>query len=392
MNRPFDRVILHPREKPLSQDINRDSSQLDYALRFLAESLTNKRHTSFMPTSDANTPANGFLGNDFRVVPSAPADLFVTLKRGLGFYYDATDTPSGIDSVLGLDDLSPYKPVVLLNDVSFAVPTPPGVNSRIDIIEVRWRRETTDASPRQVLDPATGAFSPNMLAKTLSFALDGSVGFVSDPSPSTAAISYKQGVVAASPVEPSTTPGYVKVARINVGTSVTQITASDIVDRRAIVAPGGVTRASGLFRVQWNGGAPLVTALSITAPPGVTPCATRGFLGGSAIRGSLTAFVVGGNFVGAVPRFNVMTSNSYIGALAAHPRCRRDFIPIVGFVNSTDQANLAACAPAVNVGIGTSRGAINLELLEYPAAGGAPLEDTVNMEDVTWSVEWDLYH
>jgi len=392
MNRPFDRVILHPREKPLSQDLNRDSSQLDYALRFLAESLTNKRHTSFMPTSDANTPANGFLGNDFRVVPSAPADLFVTLKRGLGFYYDATDTPSGIDGVLGLDDLSAYKPVVLLNDVSFAVPTPPGVNSRIDIIEVRWRRETTDLSSRQVLDPTTGAFSPNMLAKTLSFALDGSVGFVSDPSPSTAAISYKQGVVAAVPVEPTVTPGYVKVARINVGTSVTQITASDLVDRRAIVSPGGVTRASGLFRVQWNAGSPIVTALSICAPPGVTPCATRGFLGGSAIRGSLTAFVVGGNFAGVVPRFSVMTSNSYVGALAAHPRCRRDYIGIVGLVNSTEQGYLAACAPAVNVGVGTVRGAINLELLEYAAIDGTPSEDTSNMEDVTWSVEWDLYH
>lgn len=384
---PFDRTIINAREKPFSSDINQAQAQLDRSLRNLLKSLLSKR-TSFV--SAASTPAPGFHADGMRVVPQAVPNLTVTVKAGLGFLDVPADTPSAIGGIVGLDDLSTYKPFVLLSDTVLTVPTPPGANSRIDIIEVRPNRLATNPTSRLILDPTTGAANPNTVNKTLAFSLDGSVGTVNDPSPSTTAIGYKVGVVNAVPVEPTVTPGYVKIGRILVGTSVASVDSSVIVDRRPLLGEYGIVRASAVFKVLWNGGVPTVTVISMSCPPGVMIAGIRGFQGGSASRGAIDVYCTGGEFQTATPRWSLLTSNSYIGTIAAHARCRRDFYPLVQQLTSTEQAFLLAATPSINVGVAQQRAAISLEPLEYPAAGGAVLQNTVNMEDISWAVDFDL--
>lgn len=268
MNDPFDRTILNPLEKPLSQDINQAQSQQDYSLRFLVEQMFTRRTGNVLP---APTAGSGFVGYSMKTVPAAVPNMTVTVTKGLAFLSDPADTPSGIDGVIGLDDLSSYKPVVLTTNTLFTVPAAPGPgSSRIDIIEARVRRETTNPSSRLVLDPGLGVFNPSTLDKTLAFTLDGSVGTVISPAPSTAGLSYKQGVAAltGTEVEPSVTPGYIQIARINVGPSVSSISSGEIADRRKLLGEHASIHVSANFRQRWNGGAPIVNLNSFIGPPG----------------------------------------------------------------------------------------------------------------------------
>jgi hypothetical protein len=302
-NDPFDRTILNPLEKPFSSDMNQSQSQSDFALRFLIEQMFNRRTGNTSPAPSAGV---GFVGYSMTAVAATVPDMTVRVSRGLGFFSDPTDTPSGIDGIAGLDDLSPIKPVVLMTAVVFAVPAAPGPgNSRIDIIEAHIRREVTNPSQRLVLDPGTGAFNPLVVDKTLAFTLDGSVGTVVSPAPSTAALSYKQGVAAVTgtEVEPSVTPGYVQIARINVGPSVSSIGEGEIVDRRKLLGEHGSVHASANFRQRWNGGVPIVDLNSFIGPPGAKIGILADSGSGAHNAGSL---VVGG--LGQVTRAMLMMS------------------------------------------------------------------------------------
>lgn len=269
MNNPFDRTIINPLEKPLSSDINQTESQLDYSLRFMAQQLLPRRTSD---TNESLVPAVGFMPYSMKVVPSAVPDLNVTVKQGLAYFYDVTDTPSGIDGIDGLNDQSPYKPIVLMADTVFAVPTPPGLgNSRIDIIEARFNRQADNPQSRLILNTLTGAFVPDTVNKTLSFTLDGSVGYVVSPAPSTVALSYKQGVAAASgtEIEPTVTPGYVQIARINVGPLAATVPKGNIVDRRTLLGTNGTVQAGINWFQEWNAGVPTAAIRSVVGPPNV---------------------------------------------------------------------------------------------------------------------------
>lgn len=290
-----DRTIIHPLEKPIAADINQAQSQLDRTLREVFYRLMAARSSA---SSDAEAPSSGFIANGLRVRAESPASMNVVVKAGIGFIDDATDTPAAIDGVIGLDDLSSYKPIILMADQTFAVPAAPaGPNTRIDIIEVRTNRLVGDPQSRQILDPLTGAFSPDSRNKILSFVLDGSVGSVTSPADSTEALSYKVGSPANPGLVPATTTGYTKIAEVYVGSAVVVINPTELTDRRVLLAPGGVVRASAAFRLQYNAGTPIITTRFVNAPPGVMVGLYAP--GPGATRGEFHVYVTGGEIAGA---------------------------------------------------------------------------------------------
>jgi len=227
MKQPFDRTIINPLEKPLADDINQAATNIDYSLRFFAAAL--------FQNLESGTPDDGFMSNSFKVVPNSPEGLSVILQSGLGFQL-INSTEIAIDGVVGLDDLETYKPLPLVGNQTFVVPAPPlAPNSRIDIIEVRAERVTTDPSNRQVFDPGLGQFVPGILQKTLAWALDGKVGTVNAPASSTQPISYVVGQEGNPGVAPPTTPGYIKVAEIFVDNGALTISDAEITDSRVVI-------------------------------------------------------------------------------------------------------------------------------------------------------------
>lgn len=312
-NNPFDRMIVNLREKPLSSDINRAESQADYSLRFMMREMFAKRAETTVPVSPNSNPATGFVGTGFRVSPAASPNMTVTVKGGLGMIDDPANSPSAIGGVIGTDDLSSYKPVVLMQDTVLTVPTADGANQRFDLIEVRYNRVASDPQTRQILDPLSGAFSPNVVQKTLQNTVDGSVGAVVSPALSTSALSYKQGIAAASPVVPATTPGYVAVAIVTVLAGATSIDLGQVSDMRPFLVPGGVAYWGGTWRLQWNAGVPIATCLRLNAPPGVTVVLWPSPVG-ALVRGAFDMFVAGGLMRGATCVANVGTTGASLPA------------------------------------------------------------------------------
>lgn len=270
---PFDRVIWNTREKPLSPDWNRALTQDSYAMRLMMREMFATRAETTTPGVQPSTnPSNGFVGLGISAQPQATPGMSVVLKSGLGFMDVPTDEPTSINGVVGLDDAFSYKPVVLANDLTVAVPAAPVSNSRIDLIEVRPNRQVTDPQTRLILNTNTGGFDPLTVNKTLQYTLDGSAGYVNDPSPSTAAIGYKQGVAAASPVAPLPTAGYLPVAYISVASTTTAITFSQISDQRRLLFPGGCATWSAMWNLTQTplpSATQTIAAVRISAPPGI---------------------------------------------------------------------------------------------------------------------------
>lgn len=266
----FNRTPLYPLEKPLADDINQGFAQADRSLRDVMSTVFSAR--------------SGFPGAALLVKPSTPAALSVVMTAGTAFQVNGADVPVAIGGVVGLDDLSPYKPIVLANDLTIAVPAPPGSNSRIDLIEVRYNRAITNPQSRDFLDPLTGSFSPASVGKTLDFSIDGSIGFYAAAATPTTAIAYKSGVAGVSPSPPATDSGYLAVAYVTVATGTTTILAADIADARAFLGLGGYIGSQDFF-----------TSGTYTPTPGVTRVVLRQ-VGGGGGAGGITG---GGGFASA---------------------------------------------------------------------------------------------
>jgi len=275
--KPFDQNAMAPGERPSTEAINRgfsaDSSRLDWVYRQLLGSRTDV-------ANDRATLKNGFIGSGHRVRALNPATLQVTVDPGLGFYYDNTQPlVAASDMIVGVyqsvSDLSPYRPIVLADTVTYTVPTlPPAGQARYDVIEVKPKRQLAEYGPLLRFDSGTNNWTPQSAAAFLRYAVEpAEAGAVVTPAPSTAPISYVKGVAAPYPgvlPEPPTTPGYVKIARILVEGGAASLTSDKIVDRRQLVFPEGVgfIAGTGFFRsVRTAAARPEIT--SLTAPPGV---------------------------------------------------------------------------------------------------------------------------
>lgn len=349
-NSAFDRQILNTRERPLSSDINTAQSQLDRALREVLLQYLRPRASA---TSElAGTPVSLFLGDGFKVRASAVPDLSVTLSAGVGFQYLPGDAAASIGGVSGLDDLSSYKPLLLENPVviSGISPGPGGANSRIDIVEVRMNRVAGNASSRDVLNIGSGVFVPSIVNKTLSYVLDGSVGVVSDPTASTAAISYKMGIPGVTPAEPATTTGYVKIATLKIESALASVVRANIIDQRLIGHPYGMMPFSATFGVPSGATSP-PTSVWLSAPPGVEMVVLKI---GTLDRTRFQVWVVGGAF-GATPRGNMQ--GVQIRSYAAGEFYTMNVVGTsFGVMNSTHVANLAnpnIAGPATAFPVGT---------------------------------------
>ena len=358
MEKPFDRVPYIVREKPDSTDWNRQESQHDRTLRDVLATFLSGRPTD---ASYAALARSGFFPVAFKVLPAAPASMVVNVLPGLGFHYLPADAPANIGltespQMLGISDLAALKPLVLNSIHQFAVPTaPPATNTRIDIIEVKADRYFTDidSSRRQlVVVGDTANFDPTAMYKTLSFVLDGRTGVVQAPADSTKAISYKIGVEANPGVVPATTAGYIKIGEVRVGTAVTAIEENKIVDRRKLLAYGGVINGTARFRMQWNGGAPIFTLRSCSLPPDVQ----IGVLNLAAPQRSAVRFyVVAGEAteVGVTAQVTNLTGvpavTEYVGTVCSVSATGLEWIQDV---DSTIQTNMAAATPAIQAGIG----------------------------------------
>jgi hypothetical protein len=225
-NDPFSREIINVRERPLSSDINIAESYLDRALRDFIRALL---------APDPLAIVTGFLNQSFKVVATTTPSMTVNISPGLGFIDDASDVPTAIGGVLGVNDTSTMKPLPLSTVQPIVIDGAPSAgNSRYDIIEVKCDRRSQDPTSRDILDPATGVFAPNLVNKTLAFYLDGRNARVVAPALSTTGIGYKVGIAATTGTEavPATTAGYVKIAEIHVVSGVTTITNSVITDTR----------------------------------------------------------------------------------------------------------------------------------------------------------------
>ena len=263
-DRVFDRTIINPLEKPLSSDINQIQSQQDRTLRRILERLFS---SAISGTNDrAYGSRSGFLGDSFKVRPTSPTGMNVLVTRGVGFIYNPSDEPVAIGGILGLDDRSGYKPLMLEADQTIAVPPNTSGATRYDIIEVCYSRRAENNSSRMILDPIAQQFSSAGVNKTLAVANDGRIGQVASPANSTADISYKTGG-SSSAARPAVTAGYVKIADVVVVNGATHITPNCIGQERSILTPDNHMHVRGKITINVADGT--ATALSYDAPPGV---------------------------------------------------------------------------------------------------------------------------
>lgn len=329
-NNPWDRTVIHTRERPLSSDINQAQSQIDRTLRFFLDELFMQRAGIADESADP-AATQGFIGNSFKVKTAAPLGLNVTLRSGQGFQGNETDTPSSIGGVTSVDDLSRYKPLVVLSDVTIAVPAPDPTLDRIDIIEVAFNRRLADPTSRDILNPSTGAFEPNNVNKALAWNMEGNVGIVATPAASTTAIGYKSGNPSATPTTPPTTAGYLKIAEIVVAAGVTQINAEDIKDLRNILAPYNMRYVAAQADLG------TIALSKLIAPPGVLVSANNS---GATFR----LYIAAGDVGGATP----VVIGSGAGAFTANPQFIASIVNVTTALQ-TDLQNAAETNPVMDL-------------------------------------------
>lgn len=370
-DRPYERMIISTRERALSSDINQAESQLDRSLRFSLQNLL-AASAGFV---------SGFLGNGYRVVPNSPIGMSVLVSAGLGLSSNPADVPAAIGGVIGLDDLCDVKPLVLNAPALFTVPANGSGNPRIDIIEVKIDRRAENPQSRLIFNPATEAFDPATVNKTLSFCHDGRTGTVATPAASTAGLSYKTGTPAGVPVAPPVTAGYTKIAEINVAAGAVTIATSQIVDRRVFLSPGGVSSVAASLRVQWNAGVPILTFLRKINPPGFDIAA----LAFPVTRGHATIVLVGGEIARYTVNYNPYPTFPGPG-LAAN-----QLVSSLGFgAVQTVDAGLQTAYAALGLNVAIGQKAIEHQLhCRFQSAGTTNVTDTT-LEDLTWDFCFQL--
>lgn len=255
----FDREVINPLEKGLSSDIDMGSSYYDQEIRNLLAQFCQLRDPT-LSTGAGLGSYTGFVANGFRVRPTSPASMDVTISPGFGFFYTTTDNTAAVGGIQGVFDQSDLKPMVLGAAQTLSVPANASGNPRIDIIQVKYNRQLTDPTNRLVWDNGTQQFVTGLVNKTLSWTLDGQTSYY----PGTTAIVYKQGTPAGSPVAPSVDAGYVGIAQIYVAHGATSIAADRIADYRPLWFADGTFSVSIVMNGNVGAGA------TVLAPAGVS--------------------------------------------------------------------------------------------------------------------------
>lgn len=306
-NQPFDTTIINPLERPKSSDINAAQSEIhrdlrDYLFRYFA--------TSDGPNVLTATAQTGFVGRGFVVEQTSPVSMNVLIGQGLGF--QATlDTTSNVGGLVGLNDLSYYKPLLLSGSKLVTVPTAPAAGfCRRDMIEVRYNRSLTDLTASDVYSVASGIFTAQNINKTMTFdLLNASIQTIpaGSPTAATSSIVYRVGTEVpystdddflAAPI-PSTDSGYIRLAVINVWPNATFINTGSIADWRPVLAVGGQLDIVGSATLGGGNNTtvpysdPTITNLKLKVPAGIRACLSHPVSGGGGSYNEYTLTVVG---------------------------------------------------------------------------------------------------
>lgn len=394
----FKRVLIPLRQRPTSTDLNRLQERIYESVRALST-------MGFAKPAISGTFANrhsllggqGFHGTGFFAEPDAANTPWgVTVKLGMGMALLGPTSATDIDSCSGADwdgagGLS--VPLLLSSDQGFTIPTAPSAgNSRIDIIEVRPQYTATEASTIGIFNTATRVFDAPTRNKSLVWDLLGLTGNVTSPASSTAAISYKQGVPAAGAItaatEPSTTSGYVKIARINLdnnGGALAAVSQDMIADYRPLLFPkGGFDVAANLAVPGIAAGVATGEATRVDAPGGVRLFAgidpTEVLVGGTSYH--VTCYLIGGEITNgsAVLKGGVVGTAYGQGSVPRIVEYWAD--PIGGLVNAAVRTNLnvSGASWANFAGLSTALIAIGQPYISFGlqirSASGAALLNT----------------
>lgn len=352
----FKRVVINVRERPSSADHNRLQNRILEACKYIAASAFGESFSSsatpLFSQRTTTMPPLGFLGNSFKVSANGGAPPYgLKIEAGLGYAPPYQATTFDFGGATGVDwDPDSWAPVVLSDtQVGIVVPSVPlAGHSRIDIIEVRSNYSGDDPATVGIFNPTTEVFDPTVLNKSFDWDVHGLTGSVTSPAASTAAISYKVGADhtggIAGATEPSVTPGYMKIARINLDGAVAAITDGLIADLRRPVVPSGMLELGGTIGIPGVvGGIGSQEVQQLDLPPGVIvrvvfnnstpPPAGYSYLA--------RVFVIGGditprteNLVGGVNvRGTAVASanNTFLGEL---PRCTSVGTPTVARVTA----------------------------------------------------------
>ncbi len=340
----FDRVVINPRERPLSSDINMAQARAEQSLKSFIRSLALK-HASGAGIAGASAftpPAMGFIGD--ALFPTAPGtNRTVTLTPGLGMVLGSSPV-SNFGGVSGVDDLDAYFPVVMPAAVTVAVDAAPtSGQERFDIIEVKQDRRLENPLSRDVLNTSTGLFEAGSVSKTFAYALDQTrQGRVVSPSDSATGVGYKVGVAAAtgSATIPATSVGYTRIAVVHSAGGSTNVAQSDLRDDRALLFPNG-NSSFGLIITQVDG-TPDVIAVQ------ANPCANAGLrFAARALSGTpqsdIRVYVFGGAGVNVVPIVQIACNTSIPGFPNARFSAAQVSVVQQGFLTATEAALIAAC-------------------------------------------------
>lgn len=269
---PFDRRIFNTRERPLIEDVNGLQSLLDYTHRETLRALANTPVGFVGPTnwSELAVSSTRFVHDGFMLRAKNPASLSVIVTKGLGFFYDASDAPADIAGIDGLADISAWKPLVLNKDEEIVVPTPDALLPRIDILEIKVDRFTTENLTRRIFDVATKTWVNGTVDKVLRFAVDTRITVNG-----AGALNYKTGTPGVTPAVPATTPGYERIAVVTVPAAAAAINDQNIGDLRPMFEQGHGRALSLTWDAPTTGALPQAPSIvQILAPPGVRAAVT----------------------------------------------------------------------------------------------------------------------
>jgi hypothetical protein len=256
----FKRVLISVRERPSSTDLNALQSRISSTQQLMlraafAEAYASSPTLTYANAITGNAPS-GFAAFSFYCIPDpAAAPYGLLLFPGYGVHrYGPADT-TDYDGDSGADWTNGVSPLVLSDYQSgISVPSVPiAGHSRIDIIEVRADFDATDPATVGIYNPGTRVFDPTVRNKSFDWDLRNRTGSVTTPAVSTAPISYVIGVDhlggISGAAEPPTSPGYVKIARINLDGAVASITQALIADLRRPLLPSALVRVSATVDV-----------------------------------------------------------------------------------------------------------------------------------------------
>jgi hypothetical protein len=358
---PFDRNLINVRERPLSSDVDYDVTYLDRSLRY---TLSRLNGTRIDPAHEVLTPGSGFVGDGFECVPTSPTSLIVNVQAGLGFLYNPSDLPTAIGGIVGVDDIEPYKPMVLSAPVQMNLaPAPAPGSERWDLIEAApGRLYTGGVQTRDVFNVGLLQFQPSSVQKLLTWDLVSQTGSVTSPASSVAPLSRKIGVPAptGTATQPNITAGYLPVAYVYVAGGATTIDYDAIVDQRTFLAPFGQIQVEVTFsmRTAAGGGATLPSAVNVAVPPGIRVAAVGNDLYDSGAFRAVDVYLLMGNSPLSVhPRALTWPVPGFYDI--ANGTAEVQVVANNGFISTAEQSALVGAQSAYAVKARATSGGIN---------------------------------